>query len=382
MDLLSLTNELQLDIYFKSLNFNGLVNLTRSIKLIMLICKSSYDLVFCRDKIYFWHQVLKMFGCSYNHIIDSKILWLHFNPKEFIKFKELDDETIALHRNGKFDNIVQNKLLYKFPSDVLNKKINNCSIINNYDTTIRLSSKENFIATHENSTIIIYKNKLKFQEYKLKLNYWELFESYKGVPVIVNRCGYINKPIQILYNNNIIELPYKAYKSFNGDLLIWDEHETYDCNGLIIYNPDTNTFNQVTCINSKCEIVTVCRQSGIIAVIQNNNLIAFTNDNKLLWQQNINDEMLQNQNISEISPNNNNKTLLYQYTEPEFYISGIGYGLLLLMNDFDCWVLDIYTGKKLLYADGILAINLHEYTATYSAIKNNGEYQIIWKSRA
>lgn len=176
MDLLSLPYELQLNIYFYSLNFDGLVNLTKSLKFIMLICKNCNNLLLSQGALNFWGQICRRFQCNYNDIIDPKIIWSYFDPQRYITFKELDKETLMLHKMGEF---ATESAGCKLPSSILDKKINDCGIKVNNDIDLIISPSSKFIAINENSHITVYEETLFSHKFVINLNFIQIFESYK-----------------------------------------------------------------------------------------------------------------------------------------------------------------------------------------------------------
>lgn len=169
----------------------------------------------------------------------------------------------------------------------------------------------------------------------------------------------------LLKDGTIIELPRKIYISFTGGLLMLDIDNCWNCNNLEIYNPDTRSETKITCIEFSDIIPVVCRQTGIIVVIQNNNMIAFTPENKILWEQSI------------------------EHIKDKYYITAIGSGFLALYNKLglnnngdDCWIIDIYTGKKLLKIENNILKNFKGFPGfpfNCAAVESDIGYQIIWK---
>lgn len=90
MDLLSIEYELQLYILFESLDFSSLVNLTRSLTFIMLICKNIQNLLFSKNALNFWNRIWKQLDWNWDNIVDTKISWSYFKPENFRCFQHLE----------------------------------------------------------------------------------------------------------------------------------------------------------------------------------------------------------------------------------------------------------------------------------------------------
>lgn len=314
MHLLTIHYELLLDIYFYSIDFNNLITLIKSIESLILICKASYNLLLSSDSLYFWHNVWKRFGWNYNNAIYSNVIRIYIYQKIFIVSKILDAGTVILYINGNF-----NKITNKIPCLIINEKVNNIM-------KFKISPSGKFIATYENSLLTVYEGFSILYRQELKLNSWQIFESYIGNPIVVNIHNCI---IKIIFKNNIIKkLKCENYLLFTGGLLIWNKNKYGRYINFRIYNPDTDNISKITCVKFSCSIPLVCPHTGIFIIFTYCTIIAFTVDNKILWEQNL--ESTSNINI-------------------------IGYGLFTYGNYPFCSIIDMYTGKKLLQIDQTIA---------------------------
>lgn len=134
---------------------------------------------------------------------------------------------------------------------------------------------------------------------------------------------------------------------------MWDEDSKFQCTNLIIYYPDTDIKKKISNFKRSDNSPTICRQTGIIVFIQKNKLIAINVNDEILWKQNI---------------------------DMSIFINAIGYGLLTLGNDTICWIIDMYTGKKLLQVDKEIIDEFCDFSSECTAIKNEIGYKIIWKN--
>lgn len=68
-----------------------------------------------------------------------------------------------------------------------------------------ISSSGKFIATYEDSKLTIYKDKLVFSKYELKLKIWELFDTCENNPVVINHSGWKEDDIEIIYKDGKVK---------------------------------------------------------------------------------------------------------------------------------------------------------------------------------
>lgn len=393
MNLLFLPDELQLFIYYYSLNFNGLINLTRSLKHIMLICKNSRNILLSEYSLDFWYQICRYINWNCDNIIEPKFIWLCFNPKNFLTFKELNDKPIILHDRIIFSTPFKKlNIIPCFISEII---INNVNNINTFIRSNKMDTRDlfynikpricnsfnKFVATYEKPKLTIYEGVLKLYELNLSLEHWDIFESYKGTPLIINQTGFHYPNYEIISKECIlIDFLYKYFDNYNkfiGGLLIWNQDNMNNCNNFRIYNSDTNSITNLTCIKSSNGVAVTCQHTGISVVIEGNNIIAFTIDNKILWKRQL-ENKIADFNITLIGDAKHN-----------YVINAIGYGLLILSNFY---ILDIYTGKiilelndiivkninkKLLQLDDIITKDTGKYR--YIALENDIGYQIIYE---
>lgn len=275
MNLLSIPSELQLFIYFDSLNFSNLVNLTKSLIYLMLTCKNLYNLIFNENSLTFWIEIWKRLKWNYIDIINIKseyldhdtlikILWSYFNPQKFITFKELNNHTMMLYNNGIFINYNRLSLPDELPSSLLNRKFKKCNIKLNDNFKLRISPSGKFIATYKSEVLTIYKNENVFNVYEFHIYNWELCESCRGEPVIISYCD-MSDGIFVKHNDDLYTIAHdKSFRTFIGGLLLWDWNapdnsgiywNAPDNSGIYknlrIYNFDTKVYTDITCVKNR-----------------------------------------------------------------------------------------------------------------------------------
>jgi len=351
----NLPTDLVLFISFKTLNFFGLVNLTKSIRTLILICKKFNYILHSDNSIWFWRKIWKSVNWKWNNELKSGFdAWTHFHPCEFLSFRQLSSNMLLLRPNGYFTGKISD--INQLPTKELIKRVINSGIKLN-DVKLFISPTSKFLAIYGDSHITMYKDNNIYYQHKLNFSYCELFELHNEPVLIYEDYRYRqSRPRLFFKNGNVEEVHYKQnninnkeYNSYNGGIFSWNlQNITYISNHFETLNGEIN------CVTYSNELPTVCRQSGIIVIEENNRLVAFTPKNHILWEKNINEVV---------------------------HTCAIGYGFLTLANkDLDkCWIIDIYTGHTLLQVDDDIIKQQSDFWAESTAVQNEIGYEILWR---
>src|SRR5579875_2249783 len=90
MNLLVMPWDMQCLIYYYSINYDGMVNITRSIRRLMLTCSSIHKLLHSELSRYFWNQLSEKLCWT------NTVEWNNFVPSKFICMRQLQHNEVSL----------------------------------------------------------------------------------------------------------------------------------------------------------------------------------------------------------------------------------------------------------------------------------------------